>query len=80
MVAVVLAMPRPEEAAQPAAAPADVAFPGDASAVDAATGDEKKVDGRFFGLLSGLLNGGRHHHHHHHGNIYLNNWKLTIII
>ena len=49
IVAVALAMPRPDEAsAQPAAAPADVAFPGDGPAVDAAPGDEKNVDGRFF--------------------------------
>ena len=38
MVAVTLAFPRPEESAQPAASPADVAAP--------AAGEEKKVDGR----------------------------------
>ena len=41
MVAVALALPRPDEAAQPA----DVAFPVDTQP-NSATGEEKTVDGR----------------------------------
>jgi len=57
MVAVVLALPRPEEVDQPAVAPGDVAFPGDAP-LSAAADEEKKVDGR------------HRYHHNHHGNIF----------